>query len=215
MLYHISMKRHSQIEIKTIIKLRKSGHSIPEIMKATGLPKTTIWRHVQGVAIDPVLLKQMRAKQGGSTKRKNEDIKRAFQVARVLMHSKNKKRELCILASMLYWAEGSKRELVFTNTDISMVNIYLKFIQSILMIRKQDIHMLIRIADPINPSEAVSYWENGTSIHEANIKVNHNNIQNKTKTQYGICRVSARKGGYSLKVIQGIISTVKEEFMPL
>lgn len=208
------MKRYSNDEITKVKTLRHEGKTILEIMELTGMPKTTIWHHIQTVVLSPYLISKIDSRRGGSVERKQREIDRANEQAMVLLSSGKDIRELCILVSMLYWAEGSKREFVFTNTDISMIKLYLKFLLEILKIPKKDIHLLIRISDPIDPHIARSFWKLGTGILEKNITINHNNIQNKTKTQHGICRVSTSKSGYYLKVIRCIIGLVQNEFSP-
>jgi hypothetical protein len=206
------MKRHSAEVIKQVETLRRKGMSIPEIMTATGLPKTTIWHNVQDIILDEDALGKIRSKQGGSKQRSEMNWEKAKKFAEEILSESDDRREISLAAAMLYWAEGSKRELVFTNTDISMIRLYLLFIQRVLKIVGKDTYLLIRISDPIVPEDALKYWHVGTNISESNIRINHNNIQNKTKTKYGICRVFTKKGGYSLKVIQCMIDIVKNEF---
>jgi len=128
--YHIAdikNMRHSKKVIENIKNLRRSGMSILEIVAVTGISKTTIWHHIQEVVLTPELKKIIRSKQGGSNKRSEENWKKAKIQAQKLLASKGKMKEFFCIVAMLYWAEGSKRELVFTNTDISMINLYLKF----------------------------------------------------------------------------------------
>ena len=208
------MSRHSVETIRNIKVLRKKGMSMSEIMLETGLSKTTIWHHIRDVKLDSATLQKIRRKQGGSKERMERSFAKAQIEAKAILAGKKSFKELSYLVSMLYWAEGSKRELVFTNTDISMINMYVLFITKVLKIKTSDIYMLIRISDPINPDEALKFWVKGTGITRSNIKTNHNNVQNKTKTTYGICRVYTRKGGYSLKVIQCMIQIVKNTYCP-
>lgn len=206
------MTRHSAQVITQVKKLRKNGMSIPEIMLATGLSKTTIWHHVQQITLSEVMLKKIRSKQGGSKKRYIEAVARARLQSAVLLSSRY--REICLLCAMLYWAEGSKRELVFTNTDVSMVNLYLKFIREILLVPESDIGLLIRISDPIVPTVAQKYWSNNTRVSLKRVTISKDNIQNKTKTTYGICRINVKKNSYYLKIIQCIIDAVKKDMLP-
>ena len=209
------MRRHSIAVINQIKDLRTTGLSIPEIISITGVSKTTIWHHVHDIVLDSEFKKIIKSKQGGSAKRCELSWEKAKLNSIKLLSSKSRMRDLYYAVAMLYWAEGSKRELVFTNTDIDMVNLYIKFMIHGLDIDKKNIFLLIRISDPILPRDAISYWAKGTKTPLSNIKINHNNIQNKTKTKFGICRVSTRKGAYSLKVIHCIIDAVKRELLPL
>lgn len=113
----------------------------------------------------------------------------------------------------MYWAEGSKRELVFTNTDKDMLRLYIYFLEKVFALKKVDIFVLIRISDPIKPSEAIEFWRSNLHIGVDNIKIDHNNLQNKTKKQYGICRITIKKGGYKLKVIKCMIERLHRDFL--
>ncbi len=206
------MKVHSDETINYIKVLRKGGKSVPEIMNISGLSKTTIWHHVHSIKLSEPLSKHIASNQGGSRKRYEASLLKAKIEGNHLMNSTA--RPLCIAIGMLYWAEGSKRELVFTNTDAHMIRLYLKFLNEILKVPRCDVSLLIRISDPINPSDARKFWLKNTKIHHSKISINHDNIQNKTKTLYGICRVNVKKNSYYLKVIQCIIDSVKKDMLP-
>lgn len=206
------MRIHSEKTIEYIKELRKTGKSIPEIMEISGLSKTTIWHHVHSIKLSLFLKKQIASRQWGSHKRYEAALVRANEESNRLMSSSA--RPLCIVVGMLYWAEGSKRELVFTNTDATMIRIYLKFLIEVLKIQKSDISLLIRISDPISPKEAHRFWLKNTRVHHSLITINHDNLQNKTKTTYGICRVNVKKNSYYLKIIQCIIEIVKNDMLP-
>ncbi len=207
------MRVHSNEKIEEIKKLRLKGTSITEIMRLTGLPKTTIWHHVHAITISPTARKIINSNQGGSRKRKEVKLVKAKEDISKLLLTRD--REITVIAGMLYWAEGSKRELVFTNTDVEMIQIYLYFLRNVLKISEPDLHLLIRIADPINPADALKFWSRNTKTKSSQIKINHDNLQNKTKSTYGICRVNLKKNSYYLKQMQCIIDAVKEEYAPI
>lgn len=191
------------------------GKSIPEIMSGTNLSKTTVWYHVRNIKLATDLGKRIRSRQGGSTKRRVDDLKAAQLDAEQIVSMSSEARSISFVVAALYWAEGSKREFVFTNTDEYMIRTYLLFLRKYLNVPEDDISILIRISDPIKPAHAISYWKKATGLKNLNIKINHNNVQNKTKTTYGICRVMVKKSGYYLKIMYCIMDAVKKEFLPL
>ncbi len=207
------MRKHSDQKIKEVRELRLKGTSITEIMRLTGLAKTTVWHHVHKITISPTARRKINSNQGGSRRRKEAALVKAKDAVRKLLLSEN--REITVIVGMLYWAEGSKRELVFTNTDVEMIQLYLYFLRRVLKIKESDLHLLIRIADPIRPTVALKFWSRNTKTKSSQIKINHDNIHNKTKTTHGICRVNLRKNSYYLKQMQCIIEAVKVEYAPI
>ncbi len=204
---------HSDFVIRRMKTLRRKGMSIPEIVAITGIPKTTVWHNVHTIVLRESDAKRIKSRQGGSTLRSQKSWRKANDHAQKILNTSKGSGDLPRLVAMLYWAEGSKGEMVFTNTDIHMIQLYLIFLFEILKINPKEVSLLIRISDPIVPVKALNYWSRLTKISKARIKINHNNLQNKTKTRYGICRVSLKKGGYSLKVIYSMIDAIKKEFL--
>jgi hypothetical protein len=202
------MIRHSKEIISEIKFLRKKGYSIPQLMEYFNLPKTTIWHHVQKVKLSDKMRTEIRSRQGGSIKKMNEDWMQADLTATEILQNSSS-RELAVKIAMLYWAEESKRQLVFTNTDAAMLRIYIHALKTLLDIPQSAIKLLIRISDPIDPQESKQHWCKELSFKESAVAVDYNNKQTKTKTQYGICRISVIKSGYYHKVIQCMISQLK------
>ena len=111
-----------------------------------------------------------------------------------------------ILAS-LYWGEGKKRGgFLFTNTDEKMIKVFMKILRNYFYIKDENIQAVVRICDPMDPSECIKYWKNVTNLSLENIKLNRNNRQNKSKTKYGMCRIIIKKGGYMLKLTSCLIT---------
>jgi biotin operon repressor len=202
------MRRYSQDQIKLLIEARKCGKSIPELMEMFDMPKTTIWHHVHTVKLDPVLKKQIASRQGGSALRKQSQITKAELEAKRIL-ADHTLRDIALVGSSMYWAEGSKSALVFTNTDSDMIKIFLTFIDVCLGIKRSDCQFLIRISKPISTIDAIKFWSDIVRVDQASIKINRDDIQNRTKTKYGVCRITIRKGGFNLKVVQSMIQSLK------
>jgi AcrR family transcriptional regulator len=122
-------RSYSVKEIARIKSLRIHGASIPEIMQTTGLPKTSIWYHVKSIKLPRDLFLRIQSRRGGSKNRAQHFTEKAKSAATQIFGKNKKYRNLIRATSMLYWAEGSKRECVFTNTDVTMVNIFFKVSQ--------------------------------------------------------------------------------------
>ncbi len=207
------MRVHTINVIKSLKDLRRSGKSIPQIMLLTGLSKTTIWHHVHDIELSPEYRARIDSNRGGSRERYEVAYQKAKDDIKILLESKN--REISVIIGMLYWAEGSKRDFVFTNTNIDMIKLYLYFLKKILNVPKSSIQLLIRTADPVKPEEAKEFWSGQTGMLLEQVNINHDNKQNRTKSRYGICRVTVRKHSYYLKQIQCIIDAVKTQYAPI
>ncbi len=206
------MKKYSDSKISELLYARKQGASIPELVKQFGIPKTTIWHHIHSVELDPELKKRLRSRQGGSTARSTLLMKKAeFNAIQILDDKLN--REIAIMGSMIYWAEGSKAALVFTNTDATMHRLFLTFLKNCFDIERDRCHFLIRIAVADKKEEIVKYWSNALDVPLKDIYVNIHEKQNKTKTQYGICRITVRKGGYVLRVVRCMVHSLSQPLL--
>ncbi len=176
------------------------------------MPKTTVWHHVHNIVIPIDKKIALLSRTGGSHIRK---IQREFNAevrARELLHSNQ--RELLIAVSMLYWAEGHKKSFVFTNTDPKMLQLYIKFLTSVLNVSESDIMILVRIADPIDSKYALQYWSQALELPYTAFKINHNNIQNRTKTEFGICRIMVTKSEFLHKLIVSLRKQIYDDLMP-
>ncbi len=103
-----------------IISLREKGYSISEIAQQVKRGKGTVWRYAHSVPINPQYQSEWQKKRGGSTLRSQIKWNEARQKASGLLPEITDEHSLLLLAC-LYWAEGSKGEFCFINTDPSMI----------------------------------------------------------------------------------------------
>lgn len=195
---------------------RKQGLSIPELMTKYSLPKTTIWHHVHKIVMDEDSVRKIMSSMGGSHKRRLERERLAYNHAVTLLRAQQN-QQLILAASMLYWAEGHKKSLVFTNTDANMIRIYLKFLYEVLGVEKMKVSLLIRIPNSMSQAEIIKYWSKSVPVLPSMVKCNIDDKNNKTKKTNGICRVIVAKSGYYHRVVQNLIENLNKELnqMPL
>lgn len=206
------VRKHSDEKINKLKKLRSAGFSIEQIMFELSLPKTTVWNHVQKIKLSEKQKAILRSNQGGSKKRKIENLKISDQVAITLL--KGKDRESVIIASMLYWAEGHKNNRCeFTNTDGKMISLYLKILRENLKIEENRIGITVRIFTKMREKECVEYWSRVTKVPAQRIKVRLNDGGVSGKTQHGICRVTVLKGHATLKLMHSLVKKLLEEYI--
>lgn len=205
------MRIHAIEKIAELKKLRRTGYSIQELMVKFSMPKTTVWHHVHAVDIAPKYLEMWSAKRGGSTKRTLKNWELAKQQACQLLQGEY--RELLIAISMLYWAEGSKKDCEFINSNGKMIRCYLHILRTALNVRNEFIHPTMRIFTGMNREECLRYWSKITKIPKQNFTVRLNDGGTRGRTQHGMCRITIRKGSMSSKIIHSLIEQVSNEIL--
>jgi len=199
--------RHSQETIRRLLRLRRRGYSIPELMMRLHLPKTTIWHHVKSVKIPPKYELVWRSKIGGSKVRKQKALIKAEAEARSLLAGQS--RYPASLLAMLYWAEGNKASFTFTNTDAVMIRLFLDIAKKTFSVHETAIGVIVRYFTGMNPDICRAHWSITTGISEKRINMYYNDGGSRGRSPFGICRINIRKGSYTLKVIHAIIRNIK------
>ena len=200
------MRRHGPDILESVKKDRAAGLSISALVQKYSLAKTTIWYHVRNVEMPDEARKLIRSYQGGSKIQSQNEWNRAKEEAASILSKYNEDLVWPILLAALYWSEGTKRSgFVFTNTDGSMIKVFLKILRGRLRVQDEDLDVLIRTCSPMNIRECRAYWSKITGILPKNIRINHDDKQNKSKTEFGMCRVTLRRGGYRLKLTHCLI----------
>ena len=200
------MRRHPPDLRNTVRVERKLGLGIDELAKKYSLPRTTVWHYVHDIILSENLRRKLRSRQGGTHKRTKEHWLKAENEAKQLLSVVDVKSSWPVLLTALYWSEGTKKGgFVFTNTDPEMIKIFLDLLRNKLNVKDPDFDIMIRTCIPMNPADCKKYWSEITQIHEKSLKINHNDAQNKSKTKFGMCRITVRKGGYILKLMHCLI----------
>lgn len=205
------MHIHSFEKIDKLKDLRKKGHSINEIVEKLSIPKTTVWHHIKKIQVLPQYRAILNAKRGGSAKRKRRNLELAQIKAKEMLTGEN--RELVIALAMLYWAEGSKKVCEFINSDGEMVKIYLFILRNIIRVPEENIKPTMRIFTGMSKGESLYYWARVTSIPRHRFIVRLNDGGLKSKTKYGMCRITVQKGGNVLKLVHSLIREISQEFL--
>jgi hypothetical protein len=210
------MRKHP---LKTLISLkddRRAGMSISDLMQKYSLPKTTIWHHVHNIPLTLPQKALLRSRMSSGIKRKEEGWSRARQEAEQILVNFKEESAWPVLLASLYWAEGTKnREFVFTNTDPLMVRIFLKIIRERLNVQDSNLTITVRISGSTDKNGCKRHWAGVTKIPFDKIRVDHNNLHNKGKTAHGICRITLKKGGHTLKLMHCLIQKIAATMLPV
>lgn len=198
-------------KIKELKRLRKKGYSINELVVKLSIPKTTVWHHIHNVKISPKYTQIIRAKQGGSAKRKQVNIQKAQKYAEQLLQGPD--RELCIILAMLHWTEGHKKSCEFINSDGNMVKVYLIILKKVFKLIADSIKPTLRIFSGMDKEECLNYWSRITKIPRHRFFFRLNDGGTRGRTRYGMCRITVKKGSNLLKIFLALIEQIHTELI--
>lgn len=174
-------------------KLRIQGYSYNEINTKLGIPKSTLSGWLKDVILSDAARTRLRGRllqgsENGFLKRNKlqtaEAERRARENQRVGADEIGNlsERELLLVGTALYWAEGYKRLLVrngrelvshpvrFVNSDPDMIRIFLAFLRSALNVSPGAIHLAMRLYPHINEEAARHYWMSVTELPKENFR---------------------------------------------
>lgn len=204
----MSLKESAIAQIKSY---RIHGLSIPQISMKMGIAKSTISRHVKDVKIHPDYYHLWLERKNAS--RIISD--RAWNLAKTFAKSNIKAisgSDLILIAASLYWAEGSKKDFTFTNTDSDMISLYLYCLRSVFEVKDEDIVISLRIYEDLDRESCVNFWSNVVKLDlRDRVSVQILEGSKKGKLLYGMCRVRVRKSGILLKKME----MIKQEILSL
>lgn len=208
-------KRLDKRIVKQIINLRRSGHSLPEISQVLSTPRTTIFRYIQGVEIAPEYISQWAGKRGGSRKRKLKQEKEAFEEGVRLIQTLSPKEKL-LFTCALYWAEGNKKELVFTNSDPDLIRVFISGLRELFGITEDRVRVSVRVYSDLDIEKSLLFWSNIVGVPKEKFLTTIVLEGKKNgKLQYGMCRIRILKGASLLKKIHGINRAFMQAFSKL
>ena len=202
------------------IKLRLQGKSYLEIQQTLGVPKSTLSGWLANLVINSELRKQIMARAhtkslAGLLKRNvNQTLEARKRMVAAMSSAATEikqlsKRDLLILGTALYWAEGYKRLKVrngkevthhpisLTNSDPMLVKVFIKFLTEVYEIPLEKIKANLRIFKHLNENEMKKFWQGVTGIP-------HNNFK---KTYLGISKSSLGKRPFN-RLPYGVIQIV-------
>jgi len=222
-------RKNKQREVA--IQLRKSGKTYSEILKKIPVAKSTLslWLRSVNLSKKQVQVFSEKKRLGqlkGAMVRKQERINRQKVI---FQKSKNQvtrltKRELWLIGTALYWAEGSKEKeyrpgssLRFSNSDPAMIKLFIRWLIKCCGVSKDRIYFSIYIHETykIRIKEIVRFWSDTTGFPEMDfgqIYFKKHNIKTKRKNQgmlyNGVFRVNVRASSELVRKIHGWVSGI-------
>ncbi len=83
--------------------------------------------------------------------------------------------------------------------------------RKIFNIPKKSIKPTLRIFSGMSEKECLNYWSRVTKIAKSEFIVRLNDGSSKGRTKYGMCRITIKRGGDTLKLLHSLIDQTSEE----
>lgn len=206
-------KRQPQKVIDALKMDRKAGMSMSQLMKKYDMSKTGIWHHVQKVELSLEQRKEIRSYIGGSKAEKAREWERAKRQSNEILARVDIRHTWPVLYAALYWSEGTKSSFVFTNTDARMIQVFLYMARNYLDIKNEDLDFMIRTCSPMNINECRKHWASIADVPISQIRINHHDKHNKSTTQFGMCRITLKRGAYHLKLVHCLFRDIADKML--
>jgi hypothetical protein len=213
-------------EKSKVIEMRKQGRTYSDILKAVPVAKSTlaIWLKEAKLSKSQKqkfsTAKRLASLRGGEAKREQRvNIQNS-----ILFNAKSEilyisKRELFLIGTVLYWAEGSKEkierpgsQLAFSNMDPKMIQIFLTWLFRVCKIKKNMIifNIFLHQTHRGRVGKVKRYWsritgfpiKSFTTIYwkRNKIKTNRKNTEEK---YYGLLKIKVKTSSGLVRKIAG------------
>jgi hypothetical protein len=214
----------------TAIALRKEGKSYSEILNIVPVAKSTLSLWLREVKLSSPQKQKLTAKKRaaqlrGAKARKEERVLRTQAIFDKALKRVGtlSKRELFLIGSALYWAEGSKERtrigssVVFGNMDAHMLYLFYRFLVVCLEVRPQDIYVSLYIHENHKHrlDEVSDFWKEALKLPD--LVISHIYLkkhkpktlrQNIDDSYHGTLRLRVQKSSHLLRMISGTIYAI-------
>lgn len=213
------------------IKLRRRGYSYSEILEKIPVAKSSLSLWLQSVGLSRKIRHRLTEKKRLSALKgaKKRHEQRLSLTKQILTKAENEidhisERELWLIGTCLYWAEGSKEKenypgsnAQFANSDPKMIKLFLKWLNKICKIPKDMIYFDIYLHENYRymVDLVVEYWSNSTGYPKEcfdhiyykknKIKTKRTNIGN---SYFGVVKIRVRRSSSLLRQITGWINGI-------
>ncbi len=177
------------------IQLRRSGKSYNEIKEVLGAPKSTLSGWLNGVVMSPAAkerlwdssrIKWARNFVAFNKKRSEASLESArLEQVRAAEDVKHlSKRELMLVGSALYWAEGNKKNrwtVRFSNSDPALIALIMKFFRKVCGVKEDKFIAAMQIYPNISEQQAMDFWSGVTGIPERQFRKTLTSVSKSSK----------------------------------
>lgn len=218
-------------EKQLAIRLRRKGFSYSEILKRIPVAKSTLslWLRYVGLAKiqrQRLTEKRLRAAIRGAHAKREERLKNIKEIKEAAFRDIKtiNRRELWLIGTMLYWAEGSKEKeanpglsIEFGNSDPYMIKLFLKWLFDVFGLSRDRIKFEIYIHENHRPrmNMVKRYWANITGFNLINFQTVYfkkhkiaTNRKNVGRNYHGLLRIRVRASSSLNRKIAGWIEGI-------
>ena len=208
------------------IQLRKLGKSYNEITKILGAPKSTLSTWLKEIKI-PLKVKQKilyNAQKSWAKSITDYNKKRAILIKEKWQKFEGETskeirkisiKELKLIGTALYWAEGYKKTrwyVMFCNSDPDMVYLFMKFFREVCLVPEKKLKPQVQIHANISENVAKQYWSQISNLPIKQfrktlkqISKGSKNIRAKNTLPYGVFRIYV----YDVELVHKIKGWIK------
>lgn len=216
-------------EKEKAVKLRRRGFSYSEILKQVPVAKSTLSLWLRSVGLSKRQKQRLTKKKLAAALRGAQAKRRYKQALIKEIKDKAKKeikkltrKELWLLGTVLYWAEGTKEKeyrssrVSLGNSDPRMILLFLKWLKEICLISPSDLNYEIYIHETANWRKAKKFWVNTLAIPDEQIKIYfkrhkiNSKRRNVGKNYHGLMRIRVKKSINLNRKIAGWIEGICE-----
>ena len=218
-------------------KLRIAGRSYNEVSRLLKVPKSTLSGWFTDLELSEEATKRLKDRVHASSLRgliaRNKSQTTLAEARSEKAHNQGKdliknisKRDLLIIGTALYWAEGYKRPVVIkgetktfhrvslTNSDPDLIYIFLRFLKETCNVPNEKITIWIRYFEHQDPVYLLGFWQKRCNIPYGNFKktLQTISISSQRKKSYnslpfGVAQISVNNTNLYHKIM-GMISGV-------
>ena len=174
-------------------KLRLAGRSYNEITRLLKVPKSTLSGWFADLELTEKATKRLKDRVHVASLRcliaRNKNQTALAETRSREMYDRGEKlikdiskRDLLIIGTALYWAEGYKRPVVIrgktrtshrvslTNSDPDLICIFLKFLREVCKVPNEKITIWIRYFEHQDPTYLLNFWQKKCNIPYSNFR---------------------------------------------
>jgi len=216
--------------------MRKKGVSIVVIARKLCISKSSVSSWCRDIILTEKQFEKLKKNKGISfttgqrmgaeaNKKKRLDAIKLANVWGNKLIKNISKRELLLIATALYWSEGSKSDrtsgFIFVNSDPEMILVMKLFLVNILQIPTKDIVCSIQI-NKIHERRikiVLNFWKKLLNLPDNQFKKPYyvntkiNKVYDNYENYYGICRLIIKKGMNWKYRMLGLVKAIKNNIL--
>lgn len=166
------------------IQMRRQGKTYNEINSSLGIPKSTLSGWFDGLEISPIIKRRLwtNNQRKWAESITNYNKKRAVDVFNRNNETQKRiskeigrltKRELMLIGTALYWAEGNKKDrwrIRFSNSDPAIIALIMRFFREVCNVKEDKFIAEINIHPNTSKEKAKIFWSKILSIHQGQFR---------------------------------------------